>query len=264
MNTETPLPPQRSSSGCLGKGCIIFIAFVSLLILAFAGGTFWALKRLQNTYSTTTPATFPELTTGWQQSTGDDLEPDTVAPDEAYDIREAPQTAQPRRSRETVAALQSRWRAFEEAADRHQKARIELTDEDINTLFANDPKLRGKAQVSIQENVGHVRVSIPLTDLLGRNADGWAGSLLGVQGRYFNGSATVRPSPDGDPTKAQISNISVADQSVPDTFLDQRFFGFPSVRTLMTDWLEDQAIERFQIRGNQVMAETRGQQRRSR
>ena len=250
------LPQERSRSGCLGKGCVLFLGLSLLLVIAFAGGSYWAIHRLQSTYSTDSPTTFPELTTGWQEGTVDDTEADDAAARPQTNV--PPQRDYPTAAPVSVEEVQARWRAFEKAADRRQKARIELGDREINTLFENDPKLRGKAQVSIQENVGHVQVSIPMSDLLGGNAGSWAGSLLGVEGRYFNGAATVRPSPDGDPAKAEISNIRVGDKTVPEAFLDQRFFGFPSVRNLITDWLNDQQIERFEIRGNRVIAETRG------
>jgi len=252
-------PRQESGAGgCFGKGCLLFVALAFLLVIAFAGGTFWAMKRLQNTYSTTTPTTFPELTTGSQEGDAQELEADAGEPTGGEAFDKTDQTPQRGSAAPSVAALQRRWRAFEKAADRHQKARIQLTDQEINTLLQNDPKLRGKAQVSVQENVGHVKVSIPMSDLLGGNSGSWAGTLFGVEGRYFNGAATVRPSPDGDPAKAQISNVQVAGQTVPETFLDQRFFGLPSVRGLISDWLQDQEIERFEIRNDEVIAETRG------
>ena len=70
-------PRQESGAGgCFGKGCLLFVALAFLLVIAFAGGTYWAMKRLQNTYSTTTPITFPELTTGWQEGDAQELEAD--------------------------------------------------------------------------------------------------------------------------------------------------------------------------------------------
>lgn len=251
---------QRSGGACLGKGCMLFSAFCLVLIIAFVGGTIWAVKQFQNTYSATTKTTFPELTTGWQQGSADNTAEEELEgePLEEPEVHEEPQPNEREPARMAGRSVEQRWRAFEKAADRHEKARIQLTDRDINTLLQNDPKLRGKAQVTIQENVGHVKVSIPMSDILGGNAGGWAGTLLGADGRFFNGQATVRPSRDGDPAKAQISNITIAGQSVPDEFLDRRFFGFTSVRGLITDWLQDQEIERFEIRNNRVIAETRG------
>ena len=252
------LPQPQSRSGCLGKGCLLFLGLSLLLVIAFAGGSYWAINRLQDKYSTNSPTTFPELTTGWQEGSEEETDPNAA---ERAQRDLAPQTPPAILPPVRVEEVQARWRACEKAGNRRQKARIELGDREINALLENDPKLRGKAQVSIQENVGHVQVSIPMSDLLGGNAGGWAGSLFGVQGRYFNAVATVRPSPDGDPAKAEISNIRVGDQTVPDGFIDQRFFGFPSVRNLITGWLDDQDIERFQIRGNRVIAETRGRGR---
>lgn len=253
MNASTQ--QRQGAGGWVGKGCLLSFALLLLLVIAFAGGGYWAVKRLQNTYSTSTPTEFPDVATAWQDGTGSDLETGDAGTDEAD---EDPQPADAGSAPRSAASVRQRWRAFEKAADKHRKAHIELSEADINSLLQNDPKLRGKAQVTIQENVGHVKVSIPMSDLLGGSSGSWAGTLLGVEGRYFNGAATVRPSPDGNPANAEISNVRVGDQTVPDGFLDQRFFGFPSVRGLITDWLEDQEIERFEIRNNQVIAETRG------
>ena len=243
-------PTQRSGGGCFGKGCVMFVAFALFLFVALAGGTYWAIKRFQNTYSAAEPTTFPEITTAWQQGSAEEVEAEPE-PTQA-------QPAEPADYVETMAAdPELRWKAFEKAADKRQKARIHLSAEEINMLLNNNPDLRGKAHVSIQENVAYVRVSIPLDEIF-RNA-GWAQSILGTEGRYLNGEATVQPSPDGDPTKAQISNVRIGEQAVSDDWLDRQMFGMSSVRMLISDWLADQQIQTFMIRQNRVYAETRGQ-----
>ena len=250
------LNQMQQSGGACGKGCIMFVAFGALLLVAVAGGTYWGIKRVQNTYSAAEPMTFPETTTGWQEQTSDDLEADTPE-DEPIVPPPAAAPAEPGDYAEPVAGdVQQRWRAFEKAADRREKARIHLSAGEINTLLNNQRKTRGKAHVAIHENVGHVRVSIPLDDLL-KNA-GWAQSILGVEGRFLNGEATVRASPDGDPGKATISNVRIGGQAVSDDWLDRRMFGMKSVNMLISEWLADQDIESFSIRQNRVHAETRG------
>ena len=228
---------------------MMFLLFGVLLLVALAGGTYWGIKRFQNTYSAAEPTTFPEVTTAWQEGTTDaESQPAETAPAEA---------PQPAEQDETVAPdVAQRWRAFEKAADKHQKAQIDLNAAEINTLLSNDPNTRGKAHVAIRNDVGHVQVSIPLDSLL-KNAS-WAQSILGVEGRFLNGEATVEASADGDPAKARISNVKVGDQAVADDWLDRQMFGMKSARMAISEWLADQEIQTFQIRNNRVYAETRG------
>lgn len=227
-----------------------FLLFGLLLLVALAGGTYWGIKRFQNTYSAAEPTTFPEITTGWQEGTADDAatqdtEPATAQPPDPADQVEM-----------VSADVHQRWRAFEKAADKRQKARIDLNASEINALLDNTANTRGKAHVAIRNDVGHVQVSIPLDDML-KNAT-WAQSLLGVEGRFLNGEATVEPSPDGDPAKARIANVKIGDQAVSDDWLDRQMFGLKSARMAISDWLADQDIESFHIRQNRVYAETRG------
>ncbi len=236
----------------------MFLAFGALLFVALAGGTFWGIKKIQNEYSQAEPTAFPEVTTAWQEGTAEEGPSDSGAEAEPQGGPEtAAQPADPAELVETVAAdVTQRWRAFEKAADKHQKARIDLNAAEINTLLNNDPDTRGKAHVTIRNDVGHVQVSIPLDGLL-KNA-GWAQSILGVEGRYLNGEATVEASPDGDPAKARISNVKIGGEVVSDNWLDRQVFGMKSARGAIADWLADQEIESFQIRNNRVYAETRG------
>ncbi|HSH37406.1 MAG TPA: hypothetical protein VK993_01360 [Chthoniobacterales bacterium] len=257
MNLNEPAP--RTGGGCFGKGCVMFLALGVLLVVALAGGTYWGIKRFQNTYSAADPMTFPEITTGWQRGSAEENEAETsesAEPESA--VPEAAQPAEPADYVEPVAAdVHQRWKAFEKAADKHQKARIHLSAAEINTLLDDDPNTRGKAHVAVRNDVGHVQVSIPLDDLL-KNAS-WAQSMLGVEGRYLNGEATVEASPDGDPAKARISNVKIGNQSVSDDWLDRQMFGMKSARMAISEWLADQEIQSFYIRQNRVYAETRGQ-----
>ena len=245
-------PTRRSGGGCFGKGCLMFLAFGLLLLVALAGGTYWGIKRIQNNYAQTEPMTFPEVTTAWQEGTAEqeqDAQPEEPEP--------LAQPAEPADHVEPVSGdVHQRWRAFEKAADKHQKARIELSAADINALLNASSNTRGKAHVSVQDNVGRVQVSIPLDDLFAN--DGWAQSILGVEGRYLNAEANVEASPDGDPAKARISNVKIGNQPVSDDWLDRQFLGMKSARMAISEWLADQEIESFYIRNNRAYAETRG------
>ena len=240
----------------------MFLVLGILLLAALAGGSYWGIKRFQNTYSDPEPMTFPEITTAWQDGAADEPEPQPAAqPEPALEPQAAPAQAQPAEPADHVEMMAGdvhlRWKAFEKAADKNQKARIHLSAAEINALLAADPDTNGRAHVSIKDNVGHVQVSIPLDNLL-KNAS-WAQSILGVQGRFLNGAATVQASPDGDPAKAQISDVKIGGEPVSDEWLDRQIFGMKSARMAISEWLADQQIQSFYIRHNRVYAETRGQ-----
>lgn len=216
--------------------------------VAFLGGGYWALRHLQSNYSSTEPLTFGSVTT--EDNTTDEQRNNYEPP--VRDVPAAPAVQQQPRPQQRDAASKSyepvggRWRAFEKAGKHGQPARIELTANDINSLIAGAPKLSGKAFVSVANNVGRVQVSVPLDN------------IFMMQGRYLNGQATVEASPDGDPRKAQITNVIMGNQAVPESVLDQRLFGWSSIRGLMTDWLNETNITGFTIQDDRVIGVTGG------
>lgn len=239
MNDPQALPPQpRAGGGCCGLGCMSFAAFFIFLVVAFAAGAFWALRQARHTYSSDQPQALPQLeapaSTDADASATDDTAPTTTAPDAANAT-----------VRTLTGPVEQRWNAFLNAADRGEKVRIELSAADINRLIASDPQTRGKAVVRIENNIGHVAVSIPL--------DG----VTFLSGRYLNGEATVRASPDGDPAKAQITDVVIANETVPENFVNRRLFGWWSVRGYVDDWLRGQNVSVFRIENNRVIGETR-------
>src|ERR1700730_3839160 len=116
-----PPPPQRGM-GCFSKGCLILTVFFIVLALAFMGGTFYAVRYLRSNY-------FPETQV------------------------ELPANAASEREQKVALA---NWRIFERAARAHMPARIEMTADELNALIAANPKLRGKAYVTIEDNVARL------------------------------------------------------------------------------------------------------------
>jgi len=222
--------------GCLGKGCALVVFFA----VALVGGGFWAVRHFRSTYSEPQPLTLAQVTSENLESYA--APEDIALPSEPEPAPTAMLASPP----VLTGNVQARWDAFEKAADRKRAAQIELTAGDINTLINNASNLRGKGAVEIQNNIGRVTVSVPLDKVV----------MMG--GRYLNGSCTVEASPDGDPAKVRISNIKIANQAVADSWLDQEMFGWRSVRSLISGWLEDQEIESFRIENNRVIGETRG------
>jgi hypothetical protein len=233
-----PANTPSSADGCLsGRSCLILIGLSTLLFAALTAGALWGIHYLRQRYSATERVALPSATES--------------APIEAAPA-DQPASPMPRAippSPERLRELQARWDTFERAAVRGQNARIELSAGEINALIEGDSQLRGKAFVAIENNIGRVRVSIPLDEFF----------MLG--GRFLNGEATIEPAEDGDPAKAKITNVMLANQSVPDNILDRRVFGWLPIRTLINQWLEEHNIATFSIRDDRVIGETRGSPR---
>ena len=231
MNEQLPPPQRQRSGGCCGMGCATALGLVIFLALASIGGVLWGVQHLRHKYSAPEPVDMPEVVTS-----------DTPASVFKTPVESAEPAATPVPMRET----ETRWKSFEKAADSTGKNRIELSAGEINALLQSHKNTRGKVFVWIENNVGRVRVSIPLK-----------GVPL-MQGRFLNGEATVQASPDGDPYKAQISNIVLSDNSVPATVMDQRLFGWSSMRGVISDWIGKEGITSFRIENNRVVGEKTG------
>ena len=235
--TTDAAPPPPPSDGCLGKSCLVVLGLSTLLFVALTAGTLWGIHYLRQRYSATERVALP--------SAADSPNVEAAAPNAAASPVPHIVPPDPERLRE----VRSRWDTFERAAVRGQEARIELSAAEINALIEGDDQLRGKAFVAIENNIGRVRVSIPLDEFF----------MLG--GRFLNGEATIESSEDGDPAKAKITNVMLANQAVPDNILDRRVFGWLPIRTLINQWLEEHNIATFSIRNDRVVGETRGSTR---
>jgi len=205
-------PPPQKGLGCFAKGCLILIAFTVLLCIAFIGGSYLAVRYLRAEYFPTTRASLPAATPG---------------PQDQQDAR-------------------ARWDAFERTARAHQPARIELTADDINALIASEPTLRGKARVSIEDETGHLRVSIPLDDFV------W------LRGHYLNAECTVQSAPNGDPAEARVTQITVNGQPVGEEVLRWQYRSW-SLRGYISDWSRQNNLERFEIGNGKVVLQTKGE-----
>lgn len=206
-----PPPPQRGM-GCFAKGCLTLLALGVLLVAAFVGGSYWAVRHLRDHYSAPSSATLP---------------PSTLTPEEIEQIR-------------------SQWDAFTSAADRHRRARIELTADEVNALVTSEKDWRGKAFVTIDGSVAHARLSIPI------------GEISWLKGRFLNGECTVRPAPNRSPAEAKITDIVLIGNHVSDDVLNYQMFGWKSIRSVIAHWCEENDISLFDIADGKVILETSG------
>jgi len=128
MNSSWIEPPPQQGMGCFGKGCIILIAFFLFLCVAFAGGTYLAVRYLRTSYFASTQAHVPAI----------------VATDEEQRL------------------AKMKWEDFEHSARAHEARRIEMTAAELNALIASEPDLRGKAYVTIDHDTARLTISVPL------------------------------------------------------------------------------------------------------
>jgi hypothetical protein len=117
--------------------------------------------------------------------------------------------------------------------------RIELSASDINQLIAGSRKTRGKAFVSIENNVARVQVSVPL-------------EKVGFRGRFLNGELQVRAAPDRDPRNIEITEVSMG--GVSDKILNS-LLGFRSLRSYADQYATEYDITSLAIEDNKVIIE---------
>jgi hypothetical protein len=207
MTTWIEPPPRQKGMGCFGKGCLLIFVFLILLIVAFFIGGYAGIR-----YVVTSPK-----------------------------ARELPQI---QTSEVEEKAIYARWDEFEEAGRNTQPTRLELTANDLNQLIAGSRKLRGKAFISIDNNVARIEVSFPL-------------EKLGFRGRYLNGDFLVRPAADRNPRNLSVTQVSLSGVDVPDGVL-KALLGARSLRSYVDEYADKYDVTTFTIEENRVIIEANG------
>jgi len=208
MWIEPPPPPREK--GCFAKGCLILMVFFIVLAIAFIGGTFYAVRHLRSNYFPRTQVELPASTA----------------------------------SEEEQQMALANWKLFERKARAHMPAQIEMTADELNALIASNPRLRGKAYVTIEDNTARLRVSAPL------DGSRW------LRGHFVNGECTVQSASSGNPDDAHISNVIVNGRAVDAAALTWRYPW--SLRSFISRWTEENDLKTFEIREGRVLLETKG------
>jgi hypothetical protein len=205
-------PPNRRGVGCFAKGCLILVVFFILLALSFVAGTYYATKYLRNEYFSEQHEHLP--------ASGATVE-------EEQEVR-------------------ARWDSFEKAARAKEYARIELSADDLNALIAHEPKLRGNAYVTIDDNTARLQVSFAVP------TSRW------MKGRFVNAQCSVQSTPSGKPEDARITSIVVNGRPVGEDFLSWQY-GTWSFKRYLVDWTTNTNLKRFEISEGKVILETNAQ-----
>lgn len=219
-------PPKQRRTGCLGKGCVLLLAFVILLAVAFFVGGYVGVRYV---VTSDKPREIPQVEAS---------EADQAAVKQRWDEF----TAGPRAVAETTPLPDGTTTTEVVPTPAPTTNHIELTASDINQLIAGSRKLRGKAFVYLENNVARVQVSVPL-------------EKVGLRGRFLNGELQVRPSPDGNPRNVEITEVSLG--GVSDKILNS-LLGFRSLRSYADEYATQYDIKKFTIEDNKVIIESGG------
>ena len=217
-------PPKQKGMGCLGKGCMMLVIFVVLLAAAFFIGGYVGVRYV---VTSTEPREIPKVETS---------EAEQQAVQSRWDDFK---TSTPSAPVETAPIAPTENAPTETPAPTPSANRIELTANDINQLISASRKVRGKAFVSIDNNVARVQVSVPL-------------DKAGFRGRYLNGEFQVRASPDRNPRNIEITEVSMG--GVSDKVLNT-LLGFRSLRSYSDQYASEYDITSLAIEDNKVIIE---------
>jgi hypothetical protein len=221
-------PPKRKGMGCFGKGCLLIIVFLVLLVVAFVIGF----------YTGTKPKEFPQV-----QASEEEQNAVRTRWDEFEAASPAEQVMTPVPTPAPVSEETPPEAAPSPVATPPNPNRIELTASDINALISRGKRTRGKGFVSIDNDVARVQVNIPLE------------KLPGLRGRSLNAEFAVRPSPDHSPRNLQITKVSMS--GVPDAVLNT-LLGSHSVQGYVDEFASEHGITSFTIENNKVILEKSG------
>src|SRR5436190_11452868 len=226
MTTWIEPPPKQKGMGCIGKGCLLIIVFLILLVVAFVVGIYVGTKPKELPQVRSTPAEQEAVLTRWDEfESTSRIEPPPAPPVPSPVAEEAPPPEAPPIP----------------VPSPPSPNRIELTAGDINALIAGS-KARGKGFVSIDNNVARVQITYPL-------------DKVGFSGRFLNAELEVRAEPDGNPNGLQIRQVSV--MGLPEGMVNS-LMGSHSAQGYISEFVGKYGITSLTIENNKVILEKTG------
>src|SRR5437764_9137975 len=219
-------PPKQRRSGCLGKGCMMIVVFLILLAVAFFVGGWFGLRYVVTSEQ---PKEIPQVETS---------DADQAAAKQRWEeFKSGPRMPPVEVTNTTTDAATTTTEGVPTPTP--SANRTELSASDINQLIAANRKLRGKAFVSIENNIARVQVSVPL-------------EKVGFRGRFLNGELQVRPAPDRNPRNVEITEVSLG--GVSDKILNS-LLGFRSLHSYADGYATQYELTSFAIEDNKVIIE---------
>lgn len=221
MNTWVEAPPRQRGLGCFARGCLILLVFAIVLVIACFAGMWWGLQRhsaivhgiywLAKTHSISdAPAPVPEFTASDSQ----------------------------------VRNFRERWQDFEQKTRAGQPDEIELSADDINTLIATNPDVRGKWFVSIEGGQLRFQLSLPLEEMLSR------------PGYYFNGDIAIELKGAQSLEDPQLNRIIVNGEQVPRDLLRWKYHS-RRLNEYLADYRNSYNLGTIEVRDSKVILRSR-------
>ena len=178
-----PASPPPRKLGCWFYGCTaLFVLTILGLVGIYFGGRY-VVRQARDAYTASQPAALPEVEISASEWTN----------------------------------LQQRIDVFAEALEKGESKELVLTEREINAFLANDPKLTNIAErvhVTIKDDQlgGQVSFPIPEDDVF---------QMLGLSGRYFNGTATFDVSLSDGNLHVYLEKLEVNGKPVPDELMTE-------------------------------------------
>jgi len=209
--------------GCFGKGCLILVVFILVLIAAGCVGFYWGFRH------------HSALVRGgywlWKMKAN-------VLADSPKEIP-ASKATDPE-----IQTVKERWQNFENSVEAHEPAEIELTADDINDLIAGSRKWRGKLFVSLEGNRFHLQTSIPLRQYIPQ------------YGYYFNSDVTVDFDTAQSIDHPRLSAIAINGKEVPADLLDWKYDSRP-LRSYFARYQTEYSGGTVEVRDGKVILRSR-------
>ncbi len=226
--------PRKGTSCCLGRGCLILFVLVFFLGLAGVYGLYIGTRK---TFTSTEPRPLPAIETSPEQQ--------HEVKDRWQNFEETTRTEEPPPPLPSNTPLPPNETPTPTPPPANNNQTIQFSAGDINQLIAANRKARGHAFVSIENNVGHVAVSIPL-------------DKLGFEGRYLNADFEVRSAPDGSPSGIEIQTKAPGGTRFPERIFNY-LAGIGRVRTYadryINEYRDEYGVTSFRIIDNKVVIE---------
>jgi hypothetical protein len=217
MNGWVEPPPPRRGLGCFARGCLILVAFAVVLAIACFAGLFWGFQR----HSAIVHGIY------WLAKTQSIAEAPAPVPEFVA-------------SDEQIETTQQRWRDFEQKIRAGQRAEIELTADDINTLIAANRDPRWKVLASIEGNRLRLQTSISL------------GKFFGRSGYYFNGDIVIQSNGAESLEHPQFNRIIVNNERVPKDLLDWKYHS-RQLREYLAEYRASLDVDTIEIRDGKLI-----------
>ena len=186
---DQPVQTPASSGGGCGKCCLFGCLGAVVLAVVAAIGLYLAVpyfgRQLRETYTATEPKPLPKVEV----------------------------------SEEELGKINQKLEGFQKTAETRRAASIlTLSAHDINALIANSEAWKGKpgrVYVRIEDDKVLAEVSIPLDEMAKGKDDREMLDKLGLRGRYFNATSTIKLSLHNGELEVYLDEATVKGKPVP-------------------------------------------------